>query len=131
VAATTTEEGPAHPGNGEATAAPQPPAQPAQQPNGSGEPRRPAISWSLNSDRTTRIELAVWLNNFTGGQGEQYEQASITLTRSYRDDDNHWQRGGSYRTHDLPVLTFLIAKAHAWAMERRTAAKMDGQEVPF
>ncbi len=53
---------------------------------------------------------------------------SFTVQRSYRDQTGTWAKGGSWRTHDLPVLTFLIAKAHADELDRRTTVNT---EVPF
>jgi hypothetical protein len=82
---------------------------------------KPAMSWALNSDRHTRIEVAAWVHRHVSPQGEEYEQVSFTVQRSYRDQSEQWQRGGSWRTHDLPCLVFLLVqKAHAWALERRT-----------
>ena len=104
-------------GNGTVAVAEPAPAPPPVHQNGNGR-RPPDISWSLNTDRTTRVELAAWVNLYTNQQGEQYEQVSFQLTRSYRQDDG-WKNGGSFRTHDLPIVAFLIAKGHAWACERR------------
>ncbi len=96
--------------------------------NDNGAPRKPVISWRLMSDRTTSVELACWVNTYRTQSGEEYEQLSFTVQRSYRDQEGTWAKGGSWRTHDLPVLTFLIAKAHAYALDRRTTLNT---EVPF
>jgi hypothetical protein len=88
--------------------------------NGREPPRQPNVSWAVNSDRTTRIEVAAWVNTYVSQGGEEYEQVSFSVQRSYRSDDG-WQRGGSWRTHDFPVLVYLLTKAHAWALERRTS----------
>ena len=71
-------------------------------------------------------KVSVWVNNYEAQNGDQYEQVTFTIQRSYRTDDG-WQRGGAYRTHDLPVLLFLLNKGHAWALERRTA----DASIPF
>ena len=44
----------------------------------------------------------------------------------YKDKEGNWQKGGSYRIHDLPVLAYLIQKAHTFALDRR-----EQQSVPF
>jgi hypothetical protein len=103
--------------------------QPATQPvhaNGNGHhangngARRPDVSWKLSSDRTTSIEVSAWVNEYTNNQtGESYEQVTFSIQRSYRDANNVWARGGSWRTHDVPILQFLLTKAHGWALERR------------
>lgn len=83
------------------------------------EKQKPVVSYRINSDRTTSIELAVWSNTYRNGQGEEYEQLSVTVQRSYKTDEG-WQKGGAWRIHDLPVLMFLIQKAHCFALDRRT-----------
>ena len=48
---------------------------PPTQPDGEAEGKpKPLVSYRLQSDRTTSIELAVWANTHTTQQGEQYEQ---------------------------------------------------------
>ena len=86
-----------------------------------GDKKKPLVSYRLNSDRTTSIELSVWSNTFKNREtNEEYEQLSVTLSRSYKDANGQWCRGGSWRIHDLPVLLFLLQKSHAFALERRT-----------
>lgn len=48
------------------------------------EKRKPVISWRLHSDRTTSIEVACWLNIHHTQTGEEYEQLSFTVQRSYK-----------------------------------------------
>src|ERR1700712_280040 len=69
--------------------------------NGNGA-RRPDVSWKLSSDRTTSIEVSAWVNEYTNNQtGENYEQVTFSIQRSYRDANNVWARGGSWRNHDI------------------------------
>ena len=77
---------------------------------------QPLVSYRLNSDRTTSISLAVWANTYTNQQGEEYEQLTLTVQRSYKDQQGQWQAQvkPSWRVHDLPVLLFLIEKAHSF-----------------
>lgn len=103
--------------NGSAT----PPAQ-----SGNGDKRKPVISWRLQSDRTTSIELAVWANTYRSQSGEEFEQLTLTLQRSFKTDAG-WQRQEkpSWRNHDIPCLLFLLQKAHAYALDRRTTVTAD------
>src|SRR5947208_1361034 len=90
-------------------------AEPSQNGNG-GDKRKPLVSYRLSSDRTTSIELAVWSNTLRNQQsGEEYEQLSITVQRSYKTDAG-WQRQDkpSWRAHDIPCLLHLLGKAHAF-----------------
>lgn len=85
-----------------------------------GDKRKPAASWCVQSDRTTTVELACWTNTHRTQGGEEYEHLSFTVTRSYKNQDDQWVKGGSWRTHDIPVLMFLLSKAHAYALDNRT-----------
>src|SRR4051812_21540679 len=68
------------------------PQQP-EQPTRAGEVKnRPAVSWAMNSDRSTRIEVSAWVHRHVSAQGEEYEQVSFTAQRSYRDNNDQWQR---------------------------------------
>ena len=82
------------------------------------EKRKPLVSWRLMSDRWTSIELAVWSNVFQGPNGE-FEQLSCTVARTYKVPNGQWCKGGSWRIHDIPIMQFLLAKAHAFALDRR------------
>ena len=113
-------------GTHEATALAEVPAPP---PCNHPDKPQPLVSYTLNSDRTTSISLAVWGNTYKNQQGEEYEQLSLTVQRSYKDTQGEWQTQAkpSWRVHDLPVLLFLIDKAHSFAMNRRT----DDSSIPF
>jgi hypothetical protein len=97
----------------------------------SEEPKRPKMSWAVNSDKSTRIEVAAWVNLMKLDNGEEYEQVTLTVTRSYKTIDNGWQRGGSWRTHDVPILLFLLQQAYTWSVSRRMTVRVDGEEVPW
>jgi len=86
--------------------------------------RKPIASWRVMSDGTTSIEAAVWSNMLNGRNGE-YEQLTVTITRSYKSEDV-WRKGGSFRVHDLPVLQWLLTKVHDFALTRRADI-----EIPF
>lgn len=124
--------------NGHAAAVAEPAAQPIeprpepelQQPSPApaDDRRKPLVSYRVNSDRTTSVSLAVWANQMTNTQtNEAYEQLSVTVQRRFRNDQGEWAAGGSWRVHDLPVLMFLLMKAHAFCLDRRTS----DSTVPF
>jgi hypothetical protein len=92
-----------------------------------GKPK-PLVSYRLNSDRNTSVSLAVWANRMTNSQtNESWEQLVVTFQRRFRNDQGEWVCGGAWRVHDLPVLLFLLQKAHAFALDRRTS----DSSVPF
>ena len=101
-----------------------PPAAPAVP-----EKNRPVVTYRASSDRTTSISVSVWANTYTNQRGEPYEQLSVTVQRSYLDNQEQWQTQTkpSWRIHDLPVLAFLQQKAYDFAINRRT----DDSTIPF
>ena len=103
---------------------PEPELQPAPPQD---DKRKPLVTFRINSDRATSISLSLWANMMTNSRtGEQFEQLSVTFQRRYLDDQG-WHTGGSWRIHDLPVLVFLIQKAHAFALDRRC----EDSSIPF
>lgn len=83
--------------------------------------KRPAIVFSLWTDRSTNVEVAVWPHKvpFDGKVQTRY---TCTISRAYRKDtDGHaeWVKNSSFRTHDVPVLCFLLERAHAWMLAQR------------
>ncbi|HYH65701.1 MAG TPA: hypothetical protein VD866_13475 [Urbifossiella sp.] len=93
---------------------------------------RPAANFAAMSDRTTRIEVAVWARQVTAAGGEEYTQHSLTVCRSWRDGEGTWAGNGSYRAHDVPVLLSLVTQAYHWCVTQRTTVR-DGTDgdLPF
>jgi hypothetical protein len=94
-------------------------------------PNRPAASFAAHSDRTTRIEVAVWSKLVKVSEQEEYTQYALTLSRSWCDRDGHWQGNASFRIHDLPVLLYLVQQAHHWCVAQRTTVKIGDEPLPF
>ena len=132
--------------NGSAVATADPPAEvsPPEQQQGArdappaGEPvtkptppNRPAASFAAHSDRTTRLEVAVWSKVVKVSEQEEYTQYALTLSRSWRDKDGHWQGNASFRIHDVPVLLFLVQQAYHWCVAQRTTVKIGDEPLPF
>jgi hypothetical protein len=124
--------------NGTATAVldpppPEPTPEPPTDPPQVAPKTRPAVSYAAHSDRTTRIEVAVWARTVTVSETEEYTQYSLTVSRAWRDADGHWTGNGFYRAHDVPVLLYLVQQAHHWCLSQRTQVRTpeaDG-DVPF
>ena len=105
-----------------------PASEPATKPT---PPNRPAASFAAHSDRTTRLEVAVWSKRVTVSAQEEYTQYALTLSRSWRDKDGHWQGNASFRIHDVPVLLFLIQQAYQFCVNARTEVKIGDEPLPF
>lgn len=92
-------------------------------------PNRPAASFAAYSDRTTRIEVAVWGKQVKSGD-EEYTQYALTLSRSWQKDGN-WQGNAAFRVHDVPVLLYLVQQAYDWCVARRTTVRIGDEPLPF
>lgn len=126
--------------NGAATAIADPPAhvqpspvQPAAaQVSPTTSKPKPVAGFAANSDRTTRVEVAVWARQVKSSDGEEYTQYSLSLNRSWRDKEGNWIESGYYRAHDVPVLLYLIQQAHHWCINRRMTYRTElDDELPF
>jgi hypothetical protein len=94
--------------------------------------KRPAASFAAMSDRTTRLEVAVWARVVTVSPTEEYTQYSLTFTRSWRDNDGKWTVNAFYRVHDVPILQSLVARAYEWCIAQRMDVRIESEgEVPF
>jgi hypothetical protein len=95
-------------------------------------PNRPAASFAAQSDRTTRVEVAVWAKLVKVSEQEEYTQHSLTLSRSWRDKDGNWRGNAAFRTHDIPVLLYLVEQAYNWCVAQRTEVVIESNgDVPF
>ena len=95
------------------------------------KPNRPAASFAANSDRTTRVEVAVWAKLIKVSDQEEYTQYSLTLSRSWQ-KDGQWFGNASFRIHDIPVLLYLVQQAYNWCVAQRTQVHIESNgDVPF
>jgi len=101
--------------------------------NGQAESKknRPAASFAAHSDRTTRVEVAVWAKLVKVSEVEEYTQYSLTLSRSWRDKEGQWFGNAAFRIHDLPVLLYLVQQAYNWCVAQRTTVKIGDEPLPF
>jgi hypothetical protein len=106
-------------------------APPAGEPAAKPPPNRPAASFAAHSDRTTRIEVAVWSKLVKVSEQEEYTQYALTLSRSWRDKEGAWQGNARFRIHDLPVLLYLVQQAYHWCVAQRTTVKIGDEPLPF
>ena len=104
-----------------------PAGEPAAKP---AAPNRPAASFAAYSDRTTRIEVAVWAKKVTVSEREEYTQYTLTLSRSWQKGGN-WQGNAAFRAHDVPVLLFLVERAYHWCVAQRTTVTIGDEPLPF
>lgn len=63
--------------------------------------------------RYGRIEAAIWKR-----QGEQGPWYSVTLSRSYKDADDQWQRSDNLSRDDLLTAAKALDQAHSWIVAR-------------
>jgi hypothetical protein len=73
------------------------------------------------------LEVTVWANPMQGQDGSTWTQYAITMAKSYKGQDGKWHPASSYRQHELPVLYFLLRRAHDWCLSQR----MEDSTIPF
>jgi hypothetical protein len=103
-----------------------PPAHEASKPPAN----RLAASFAAYSDRTTRIEVAVWAKKVVVSEQEEYTQYALTLSRAWQ-KDGAWQGNAAFRVHDVPVLLYLVQQAYHWCVAQRTTVKIGDEPLPF
>jgi hypothetical protein len=115
-------------------------ADPPVQEQSNGEPaapatapkNRPVANFAASSDRTTRLEVAVWAWKVKTSDGEEFTQYSLSIARSWRDKEGQWTGNGFYRAHDVPVLLYLVQQAYTWCVAQRTQVRFgQDEELPF
>jgi hypothetical protein len=109
---------------------PEPSANGTREPQAAPVKNRPAASFSAYSDRTTRIEVAVWAKLVKVSEQEEYTQYTLTQSRSWQ-KDGAWHGNACFRIHDLPVLLYLAQQAYNWCVSRRTEVRIGDEPLPF
>jgi hypothetical protein len=91
-----------------------------------GSKRKPDQTFKVWSDKTTILEVAIWENEVRYDDKVSV-QHSIVLSRSFKNAEGKWGPSTAYRTHDLPLVSCLLDRAHAWCVSRRT----EDSSIPF
>jgi hypothetical protein len=81
--------------------------------------RRPLASWKYPAASGVTVEVALWPHTIRLQDGSEIEVYNATVARSYRDQNNQWQKGGSFRVAELPVLVHALQSAFGFAMNQR------------
>jgi hypothetical protein len=66
-----------------------------------------------------RVDVAVWRRQADDGRAWY----SFTVSRSYKDRDDQWQRTASLDEEDLLPAARALERAYDWAQEQRQAAR--------
>lgn len=77
--------------------------------------------------RVGRIQVAVWANK--GARGTWF---SVTASRSYRNDQGHWQDSNGFALQDLPLLCRVLDQAYdyLYSRSRLPGVGEEGEEAP-
>jgi hypothetical protein len=89
------------------------PAQPERDHEGPETDKRPE-----HKIRYGRVEVAIWKRE----SGENTWHA-FTVSRSYRDKDQQWQRSNSLDEEDLLPAAKALEEAYSWVQAQRQAAR--------
>jgi hypothetical protein len=66
-----------------------------------------------------RVDVAVWQRQTDDGRAWY----SFTLSRSYKDRDDRWQRTSSLDEDDLLAAAKALERAYDWVQQQRQAAR--------
>src|SRR5262245_39955496 len=66
-----------------------------------------------------RVDVAVWRRQAADGR----PWYSFTVSRSYKDRDDRWQRTASLDEEDLLPAARALGRAYDWAQQQRPAAR--------
>ncbi len=67
-----------------------------------------------------RVDVAVWRR-----QAEGHTWYSFSLSRSYKDKDEQWQRTSSLDEEDLLPAALALQEAYAWSQAQRQRGRDD------
>jgi len=62
--------------------------------------------------RAGAISASVWLNKAQKPNGELSEYRTVSLERSYTDNEGKWQTTNSFRTNDMPKAIVVLQKSY-------------------
>jgi hypothetical protein len=77
----------------------------------------------VHAVRLRNVRAAVWANRNEGGT-----YYTVTLSRSYRDQEGNWHTSESFGRDDLLLLAKVADVAHTWIWEQ---LQSNGSETPF
>ena len=67
------------------------------------------------------ISATIWQNKCQNKEGKEYEYASLSLDRRYKDKEGNWQSTGSMRLPDVPKAVVVLSKAYEYLTLREYA----------
>lgn len=63
------------------------------------------------SIKTGGVSASVW-KNIAKKDGKEYEFATISLVRSYKDKDGEWQTSSNFNLNDLPKVALVVNQVY-------------------
>jgi len=64
--------------------------------------------------RAGAISATIWKNSGTAKDGKVFEYKTVSLKRSYTDENDVWQSSNSFRTNDLPKAALVLSKSYEY-----------------
>ena len=101
------------------SAVPEAPVETPPEPPPNGEKKRPAAAWTFPAVAGVTVDVALWPSTIKLQSGEEIVVYNATITRSYKDASGQWQKGGSFRISEIPVLVHALLRAHAFGLDAR------------
>jgi hypothetical protein len=83
------------------------------------EKKKPPIA----TFRLGQVKASVWSNR---NQSKNKTYYSVTVTRSYTDQNGQWQDTGSFMAHHIPLVLKVLEHAYAYVYDlQRQGANVD------
>ncbi len=72
--------------------------------------------------RAGPVRATVWKNVSKAEDGRTY--STVSIERSYKDQNGEWQKTTSLRLNDLPKASLVLSKAYEYLTLQKTEAKI-------
>ena len=80
--------------------------------------------------RYGRISAAIWEN-----QTEKGVRHNVTVTRSYKPENEDWKDSNSFGREDLLLVAKVVNEAHSWIFQNGSSnsaeSNGDGEDAPY
>ena len=66
--------------------------------------------------RVGQVKATIWSRERIGVKDQNAKAYSVSIQKSYQDDNGNWKNSTSFFPDDLPKLQLVLAKAYEYVM---------------
>jgi hypothetical protein len=78
---------------------------------------------------TGAVSATIWRNTTKDKTGKDIEYRTISVQRTYKDNDDQWQTTSTLRVHDLPKALLVLNKAYEYIVLKDMVSKAHEEEL--